>query len=96
MADTVTSTTLNTTNMTNLFKYLYDKRTYITYNAATPLWARVKKEYGAFTMGGKSKVIEAVLGFTARKSTRASSWTARRCSRPRVKVQPSKLSQKGR
>jgi hypothetical protein len=50
--------------MTNLFKYLYDKRTYITYNAATPLWARVKKEYGAFTMGGKSKVIEAVLGFT--------------------------------
>lgn len=48
--------------LSNMFKVLYGKRTYAVFNTSTPLWSKVKKEYGAFK--GKSLSIEAVLGFS--------------------------------
>jgi len=48
--------------LSTLFKVLYGKRTYAVFNTSTPLWSKVKKEYGAFK--GKSLSLEAVLGFT--------------------------------
>lgn len=50
------------TTLSNMFKIMYGKRTYAVFNTATPLWSRVKKEYGAFK--GKSLSLEAILGFT--------------------------------
>lgn len=48
--------------LSTLFKVLYGKRTYAVFNTSTPIWSKVKKEYGAFK--GKSLSLEAVLGFT--------------------------------
>ncbi len=57
MADT----SANLTSLSNMFKILYGKRTYAVFNTATPLWSKIKKEYGAFK--GKQLSLEAVLGF---------------------------------
>ena len=48
--------------LSTLFKVLYGKRTYAVFNTSTPLWSKIKKEFGAFK--GKSLSIEAVLGFS--------------------------------
>jgi hypothetical protein len=48
--------------LSTLFKVLYGKRTYAVFNTSTPLWSKVKKEYGMFK--GKSLSLEAVLGFS--------------------------------
>ena len=58
MADV--SATLST--LSNMFKVLYGKRTYAVFNTSTPLWSKIKKEYGMFK--GKSLSLEAVLGFS--------------------------------
>lgn len=57
MADT----SANTTNLSNLFKYKYDKKSYAVFNTATPLLAKIRRENG-FT--GKSMVLDAVTSFT--------------------------------
>jgi hypothetical protein len=48
--------------LSNMFKVLYGKKTYAVFNTATPLWSKIKKEYGMFK--GKSLSLEAVLGFS--------------------------------
>lgn len=49
-------------SLSTLFKVLYGKKTYAVFNTSTPLWSKIKKEFGAFK--GKSLSIEAVLGFS--------------------------------
>lgn len=54
--------TLSTSTLSNMFKVLYDKKSYAVFNTATPLWSKIKKEHGRFK--GKSLSIEAILGYS--------------------------------
>jgi hypothetical protein len=56
MADT----SLTLSNTANMFQILYDKRSLITFNTATPLLSKIKRDEKFL---GKSKVIEAVTSF---------------------------------
>ncbi len=56
MADT----SLTLTNTANMFHILYDKRSLITFNTATPLLSKIDRDEKFL---GKSKVIEAVTSF---------------------------------
>ncbi len=56
MADT----SLNLTNTANMFQILYDKKSLITFNTATPLLSKIDRNEKFL---GKSKVLEAVTSF---------------------------------
>lgn len=62
MADTIASVTGSLTTLSNLFKVLYDKKSFAVFNTASPLWSKIRKEHGSFK--GKSLSIDQVLGFS--------------------------------
>lgn len=53
-------TALNLTNASAMFQTLYDNKSLITFNTATPLLMKIKRDN---SLKGKNKVLEAVLGF---------------------------------
>lgn len=66
MADTVVGIDFTPTTMDKMFKVMYDKRSYVVFNTATPLLSKIKRD---FTFKGKNRTIEAVLGFTGSVSS---------------------------